>query len=218
MVTHPKLIGMTIPGGLAALSATRPLGWDIPPREPAGRAERREMTVSPVPNAAGRIRLHDPACFPSASPTSTLWPGKQKTAPKDRFQLLDSLEKIWSGRRDSNPRPQPWQGCALPLSYARFARAFLAAPLAQRKTHTVDRLLRQGAQAKGSAAARRPEPRTDAPRPQRRPARGSRAGRSWHRYPRSEGLHEDRRQGRLCRAIPDGTAVRHPARRRAERT
>jgi hypothetical protein len=27
--------------------------------------------------------------------------------------------KRWSGRRDSNPRPQPWQGCALPLSYAR---------------------------------------------------------------------------------------------------
>src|SRR5262250_664398 len=27
--------------------------------------------------------------------------------------------EIWSGRRDSNPRPQPWQGCALPLSYAR---------------------------------------------------------------------------------------------------
>ncbi len=27
--------------------------------------------------------------------------------------------KFWSGRRDSNPRPQPWQGCALPLSYAR---------------------------------------------------------------------------------------------------
>ncbi len=27
--------------------------------------------------------------------------------------------KIWSGRRDSNPRLQPWQGCALPLSYAR---------------------------------------------------------------------------------------------------
>ena len=25
----------------------------------------------------------------------------------------------WSGRRDSNPRPQPWQGCALPLSYTR---------------------------------------------------------------------------------------------------
>ena len=29
------------------------------------------------------------------------------------------VSKYWSGRRDSNPRPQPWQGCALPLSYAR---------------------------------------------------------------------------------------------------
>ena len=29
------------------------------------------------------------------------------------------LEGNWSGRRDSNPRPQPWQGCALPLSYTR---------------------------------------------------------------------------------------------------
>jgi hypothetical protein len=27
----------------------------------------------------------------------------------------------WSGRRDSNPRPRPWQGRALPLSYARSA-------------------------------------------------------------------------------------------------
>ena len=26
---------------------------------------------------------------------------------------------IWSGKRGSNPRPQPWQGCALPLSYSR---------------------------------------------------------------------------------------------------
>jgi hypothetical protein len=25
----------------------------------------------------------------------------------------------WSGKRDSNPRPQPWQGCTLPLSYSR---------------------------------------------------------------------------------------------------
>jgi hypothetical protein len=27
--------------------------------------------------------------------------------------------KLWSGRRDSNPRPQPWQGCAPPLIYTR---------------------------------------------------------------------------------------------------
>ena len=30
-----------------------------------------------------------------------------------------NTQKNWSGRRDSNSRPQPWQGCALPLSYAR---------------------------------------------------------------------------------------------------
>lgn len=27
--------------------------------------------------------------------------------------------KKWSGKRDSNPRPLPWQGNALPLSYSR---------------------------------------------------------------------------------------------------
>ena len=26
---------------------------------------------------------------------------------------------FWSGRRDLNPRLQPWQGCTLPLSYSR---------------------------------------------------------------------------------------------------
>jgi hypothetical protein len=30
------------------------------------------------------------------------------------FQL-----RSWSGKRGSNSRPQPWQGCALPLSYSR---------------------------------------------------------------------------------------------------
>ena len=30
--------------------------------------------------------------------------------------------KFWSGRRDSNPRHQPWQGCTLPLSYTRMKR------------------------------------------------------------------------------------------------
>ena len=26
---------------------------------------------------------------------------------------------FWSGKRDSNSRPQPWEGCTLPLSYSR---------------------------------------------------------------------------------------------------
>src|SRR5207302_8293239 len=39
----------------------------------------------------------------------------QKAAANRGFSHCRS----WSGRWDSNPRPQPWQGCALPLSYAR---------------------------------------------------------------------------------------------------
>src|ERR1700722_12178582 len=35
------------------------------------------------------------------------------------FVELCHFAKIWSGRRDSNPRPRPWQGRALPLSYTR---------------------------------------------------------------------------------------------------
>ncbi len=97
MVKQPNLIGMTVPGGAEALSAMRQLGWDIPPTEPAGRAERREMTVSPVPNAAGRIPRHDTGCFPNASPAPTRWAGKQKTAPKGRFNTLISLRKSGAG-------------------------------------------------------------------------------------------------------------------------
>src|SRR5262245_44313868 len=37
----------------------------------------------------------------------------------DRLRETFPIQLDWSGRRDSNPRPQPWQGCALPLSYAR---------------------------------------------------------------------------------------------------
>src|SRR5262245_55219850 len=29
------------------------------------------------------------------------------------------VSRIWSGRRDLNSRPSPWQGDALPLSYSR---------------------------------------------------------------------------------------------------
>ena len=41
--------------------------------------------------------------------------------------------KFWSGRRDSNPRPQPWQGCALPLSYTRIRRRVVAAGALSRR-------------------------------------------------------------------------------------
>ena len=40
-----------------------------------------------------------------------------------RRKLWRARTGDWSGRWDSNPRPQPWQGCALPLSYARLRPA-----------------------------------------------------------------------------------------------
>jgi hypothetical protein len=39
--------------------------------------------------------------------------------PADTAGLRCHFGKFWSGRRDSNPRPRPWQGRALPLSYTR---------------------------------------------------------------------------------------------------
>ncbi len=30
------------------------------------------------------------------------------------YSRIGGIKKIWSGKRDSNSRPQPWQGCALP--------------------------------------------------------------------------------------------------------
>ena len=36
-----------------------------------------------------------------------------------RLPVPPPRHKIWSGRRDSNPRPPPWQGGVLPLNYFR---------------------------------------------------------------------------------------------------
>jgi hypothetical protein len=47
--------------------------------------------------------------------------GRKTTKPPSGGLSLNDrfAKKIWSGRRDSNPRPRPWQGRALPLSYTR---------------------------------------------------------------------------------------------------
>jgi hypothetical protein len=39
--------------------------------------------------------------------------------PLDDGGILMLFQFLKSGQRDSNARHQPWQGCALPLSYAR---------------------------------------------------------------------------------------------------
>ena len=45
--------------------------------------------------------------------------GKRRRAGSRRAGRLAKNGLGWSGKRDLNPRPQPWQGCALPLSYSR---------------------------------------------------------------------------------------------------
>ncbi len=45
-------------------------------------------------------------------------------APIDKaIDAIMAGQSLWSGRRDSNPRPRPWQGRALPLSYTRIREA-----------------------------------------------------------------------------------------------
>jgi hypothetical protein len=40
--------------------------------------------------------------------------------PVGNAQSGIKISADWSGRRDLNPRPSPWQGDALPLSYSRW--------------------------------------------------------------------------------------------------
>ena len=35
-------------------------------------------------------------------------------AEKEKRAIIDYHSFVASGKRDSDPRPQPWQGCALP--------------------------------------------------------------------------------------------------------
>ncbi len=86
--------------GIRALQAPAlPLGhvaWDA---DSMAHADRGQESVE------GRLTQ------PSAAKDLKKKPGRR---PGD-FQV------VWSGRRDLNPRRQPWQGCTLPLSYSRSA-------------------------------------------------------------------------------------------------
>jgi hypothetical protein len=69
------------------------------------RAARRCATA-PIPSQRQN--------FPARSPAPRQQKGPDIPSPRH-----SKFKENWSGRRDSNPRPQPWQGCALPLSYTR---------------------------------------------------------------------------------------------------
>ena len=73
----------------------------------SGRVARRPGSQPHRRHSSAR---HSP--LPAASPVLSnngSEAGEAKSGPEGPLQISDFLEKTWSGRRDSNPRPQPWQ-------------------------------------------------------------------------------------------------------------
>jgi hypothetical protein len=74
-----------------------------------GRADPDSETAS----SAGLL----PGLSISAQKELAVSAGGGPVSPESSAYAADSSKQIWSGRRDSNPRPQPWQGP--PAAYAR---------------------------------------------------------------------------------------------------
>ena len=109
------------------------------------------LDVGTLPQGHGAVARRQAACQrKSQTFTSSITHGapagqrsdlapKTKSPPKRRaFVRLQNEKKIWSGRRGSNPRPRPWQGRALPLSYTRIRMAAIGRR--QRRTYAKCRL------------------------------------------------------------------------------
>ena len=62
-----------------------------------GAAGCNRFGALPMPNVAARPLRPSSRCFPHASPVSQMGAGKQKTAPKDRFNRFISLKKTGAG-------------------------------------------------------------------------------------------------------------------------
>ena len=86
--------------GIAALQAAAlPLG------------DGTSQTISMVPGAGLEPAQY---CY-----RGILSPLRLPISPPGHWVSFQQFIIKWSGKRGSNSRPQPWQGCALPLSYSR---------------------------------------------------------------------------------------------------
>ncbi len=90
----------------------------------------RRRAVEPMAGAFDRRTSAPRNPFSAGATRALLENRRSRTVLPAALQFIDLFESFWSGRRDSNPRPQPWQGCALPLSYTRIRGT--AAPFAGR--------------------------------------------------------------------------------------
>jgi hypothetical protein len=91
--------------------------WSLP----AGRGPRqrdRQLIRSLRLCRAGTSMNAGHLIGPTASP---MLPRKKARKPPFGGLVASccNFGRFWSGRRGSNPRPRPWQGRALPLSYTR---------------------------------------------------------------------------------------------------
>ena len=69
-------------------------------------------------NPSSFLYQHDTRSGVASFPAANV---KKSPTSYSRSGLEDVRENVnlWSGRRELNPRRQPWQGCTLPLSYSR---------------------------------------------------------------------------------------------------
>ena len=78
--------------------------WPLEARQ-ALQTEFRSLAKLHMRNAAESPLCFAPACFPGIRAEG----GEAENDPEGPFSAADLLEEKWSGRRDSNPRPRPWQ-------------------------------------------------------------------------------------------------------------
>ncbi len=96
-----------------------------PPGPAAGAALRQQKRSLAHPE--GRVRPVPGAMLPNGhilyldelEATVGFEPTDRGFADPRLNLLATSPDNTWSGRRDSNPRPSPWQGDALPLRHFR---------------------------------------------------------------------------------------------------
>ena len=87
-------------GVLGSAMASKPSlrgGAQRNPLPPVAQAANRGFGMPSMPATAGSPLLFAFCCFPPASPAFAWGAGKQKTAPKDRFNRFISLKKTGAG-------------------------------------------------------------------------------------------------------------------------
>lgn len=78
------------------------------------RGQKRKWRLGPESNRGPRLcrPLHNHS---ATQPVDTVrCPMEKNPGLPGRGSRCTGRRKVWSGKRDSNSRPQPWQGCALP--------------------------------------------------------------------------------------------------------